>query len=42
MEEEKNVFNRELLGKYMTKLLYRWGEKKYEQKYWKRLKENWQ
>jgi len=42
MEEEKNVFNRELLGKYMTKLLYRWGEKKYEQEYWKRLKENWQ
>jgi len=35
------VFNRELLGKYMAKLLYGWGEKKYEQEYWKRLEENW-
>jgi len=41
MEEEKNVFNRELLGKYMAKLLYGWGEKKYKQEYWKRLEENW-
>jgi len=39
-KEEKNVFNRELPGKYMAKLLYRWGEKKYEQEYWKRLEEN--
>jgi len=39
-EEEKNVFNRELLGKYMAKLLYGWEEKKYEQKYWKRLEKN--
>jgi len=42
MEKEKNVFNRELLGKYMAKLLYGWGERKYEQEYWKRLEENWQ
>jgi len=41
MEEEKNVFNRELPGKYTAKLLYGWGEKKYEQEYWKRLEENW-
>ena len=41
MEEEKNVFNRELLGKYTAKLLYGWGEKKYKQEYWKRLEENW-
>jgi len=41
-EEEKNTFNRELLGKYMVKLLYGWGEKKYEQEYWKKLEENWQ
>ena len=39
-KEEKNVFNRELPGKYMAKLLYGWGEKKYEQEYWKRLEEN--
>jgi len=32
-EEEKNVFNRELLGKYTAKLLYGWGEKKYKQEY---------
>jgi len=41
MEEEKNVFNRKLLGKYTAKLLYGWGEKKYKQEYWKRLEENW-
>jgi len=27
-EEEKNVFNRELPGKYMAKLLYGWGGEK--------------
>jgi len=41
-EEEKSMFNRELLGKYTAKLLYGWGEKKYKQEYWKKLKENWQ
>jgi len=35
------MFNRELLEKYTAKLLYGWGERKYEQEYWKRLKENW-
>jgi len=39
-EEDKKVFNRELPGKYMAKLLYGWGERKYEQEYWKRLEEN--
>ena len=41
-EEEKNVYNRGLLGKYTAKLLYGWREKKYEQEYWKKLEENWQ
>jgi len=41
MEEEKNVFTRELPGKYTAKPLYGWGEKKYEQEYWKKLEENW-
>jgi len=41
VEEEKNVFSRELLGRYMAKLLYGWGEKRYKQEYWKRLEENW-
>ena len=36
------MYNRGLPGKYMAKLLYGWGEKKYEQEYWKRLEENWQ
>ena len=40
-EKDKRVFDRGFLGKYMVKLLYRWGEKKYEQEYWKRLEENW-
>ena len=42
VEEEKNVFSRELLGRYMAKLLYGWEEKRYKQEYWKRLEENWQ
>jgi len=41
-EEEKNMFNRGLPEKYTAKLLYGWGEKKYEQEYWKKLEENWQ
>jgi len=41
-EEEKNTFSRGLPGKYMAKLLYGWGEKKYKQEYWKKLEENWQ
>jgi len=40
-EEEENMYNRELPGKYMAKLLYGWGEKKYKHEYWKRLEENW-
>ena len=40
-EEDRKVFNRGLLGRYMAKLLYGWGEKKYKQEYWKRLEENW-
>ena len=41
-KEEKDVFSRELPGKYTAKLLYGWREKKYKQEYWKRLEENWQ
>jgi len=41
-KEEKNTYNRGLPGKYMAKLLYGWGEKKYEQEYWKKLEDNWQ
>ena len=31
----------ELLGKYIAKLLYRWDDKKFEDKYLKKLEKNW-
>ena len=34
-DEEKRVFSRELPGRYMAKLLYGWGNKKYDREYWK-------
>jgi len=40
VEENKRIFNRGLLGKYMAKLLYGWDEKKYKQEYLKKLEEN--
>jgi len=40
-EENKKVFSRELPGRYMAKLLYGWGNKKYDREYWKRMEENW-
>ena len=30
-----------LLEKYMAKLLYRWNDGKFEEKYLKRLEKNW-
>jgi len=32
-DEEVRMFSRELPGRYTTKLLYRWGNKKYDQEY---------
>jgi len=32
-EENRKMFSRELPGRYMAKLLYRWGNKKYNQEY---------
>ena len=40
-EENKKVFSRELPGRYMAKLLYGWGNKKYDREYWKCMEENW-
>ena len=40
-EENRKVFSRELPGRYMTKLLYGWGNKKYDREYWKHIEENW-
>jgi len=34
-EEERKMFSRELPGRYTVKLLYRWGNKKYNREYWK-------
>jgi len=39
-KENKKVFNRELPGRYIVKLLYGWGNKKYDQEYWKHMEEN--
>jgi len=39
-EENKKVFNRELPERYTAKLLYGWGNKKYDKEYWKRMEEN--
>ena len=39
--EEKGVFSRELPGRYMAKLLYGWGNKKYDREYWRQMEENW-
>ena len=40
-EEDRKVFSRELPGRYTAKLLYGWGNKKYDREYWKRMEENW-
>ena len=40
-DKEKGVFSRELPGRYMAKLLYGWGNKKYDREYWRRMEENW-
>ena len=40
-EENKKVFSRELPGRYTAKLLYGWGNKKYDREYWKHMEENW-
>jgi len=42
MMEEKDFRRRELLEKYMAKMLYRWDDGKFEEKYLKKLKRNWQ
>jgi len=34
-EEERKMFSKELPGRYTAKLLYGWGNKKYNWKYWK-------
>jgi len=40
-EDDEKIFSRELPRRYTAKLLYRWGNKKYDQEYWKKIEENW-
>ena len=40
-KENRKVFSREIPERYMAKLLYRWGNKKYDREYWKWMEENW-
>jgi len=40
-EENRKMFSREIPGRYTAKLLYGWGNKKYDREYWKRMEENW-
>jgi len=38
--EEKDFRRRELPGKYMAKILYRWDNRKFESEYFKKLERN--
>ena len=42
MVEEKNFRRGELLGKYMAKILYEQDNKKFKEKYLRKLERNWQ
>jgi len=42
MAEEKYLRRGELLGKYTAKMLYKWNNRKFENKYLKRLERNWE
>ena len=39
--EERDFRRRELLRKFMAKILYRWNDGKFEEKYLKKLERNW-
>jgi len=40
--EEKDFRRRKLPGKYTVKMLYRWNNGKFEEKYLRKLERNWQ
>jgi len=42
MVEKRDFRREELLGKYTAKMLYRWNDGKFEEKYLKKLERNWQ
>jgi len=39
--EEKDFRRGELPGKYTAKMLYRWDDRKFEEKYLRKLERNW-
>jgi len=41
MVEEKDFRRGELLGKYIAKTLYGWDDRKFEDKYLRKLERNW-
>jgi len=42
MVEERDFRREDLLEKYIAKMLYRWNDGKFEDKYLKKLEKNWQ
>ncbi len=40
--EKRKFRRRKLLGKYIAKILYRWDDRKFEEKYLRKLETNWQ
>jgi len=40
MVEKRNFRRGELLGKYTAKILYKWNDRKFEDKYLKKLERN--
>jgi len=40
--EKRDFRKRELLEKYIVKMLYRWSDRKFKVKYLKKLERNWQ
>ena len=41
MVEERDFRKGELLGKFTVKMLYGWDDRKFEEKYLKKLERNW-
>jgi len=41
MIEKRDFRRRKLLGEYIAKMLYRWDNRRFENKYLRKLKRNW-
>ena len=42
MAKERDFRREELLGKYIVKILFGWNNKKFENKYLKKIEKNWE